>query len=102
MENVDQNAYIISDGHFGYRQLPRHGYKHSFVNHAVTYVDKIDPNINTQTIEGFWGQMKRGITGVYRHVSQKYLQSYINEYAFRYNHRHNPDEMFRILLERIV
>ncbi len=42
---------------------------------------------HTNTIEGFWGLAKNGIRGVYHNVSQKYLQMYLNEYAFRFNRR---------------
>ena len=44
-------------------------------------------DVHTNTIEGFWSLVKRGIGGVYHSVSKKYLQTYLNEYAFRYNHR---------------
>ena len=52
-------------------------------------------------IEGFWSLLKRGIGGVYHSVSEKYLQSYINEYGFRYNHRKDEKPMFLTVLERI-
>ena len=43
---------------------------------------------HTQTIEGFFGNVKNGIAGNYHGVSLKWLQSYLNEYTWRYNHRH--------------
>ena len=45
-------------------------------------------HVHTQTIEGFWSLLKRGIEGVYHSVSTKYLQTYCDEYAFRYNRAH--------------
>lgn len=51
-------------------------------------------NVHTNTIEGFWSLLKNGIRGVYHSVSSKHLQSYINEYAFRYNHRKDEVSMF--------
>ena len=45
--------------------------------------------------------LKRGISGVYHAVSVKYLQNYINEYAFRYNHRKDEKSMFLTVLERV-
>lgn len=101
-KNIDPKARVVTDGHYGYKLLPRYGYKHASVNHSIHYVDKKNPLIHTNSIEGFWGQMKRGITGVYRHVSRDYLQNYMDEYAFRYNHRHNPGEMFSLILNKIV
>jgi len=58
-------------------------------------------NIHTNNIEGFWSLLKRGIGGVYHSVSEKYLQSYINEYGFRYNHRKDEKPMFLTVLEKI-
>jgi hypothetical protein len=52
------------------------------------------------TIDGFWSLVKRGITGVYYQVGLEYLQSYLNEYAFRYNRRKVMCPMFRLLAER--
>lgn len=54
----------------------------------------------TSTIDGFWSLVKRGITGVYYQVGIEYLQSYLNEYAFRYNRRKVMYPMFRLLAER--
>jgi len=46
--------------------------------------------------------LKRGINGVYHAVSEKYLQNYINEYAFRYNHRNDDKPMFKTVLAQIA
>ncbi|HEY4810045.1 MAG TPA: IS1595 family transposase [Solirubrobacteraceae bacterium] len=56
--------------------------------------------VHTQTIDGFFGNMKNGIAGNYHGVSVKWLQSYVNEYAWRYNHRDNGRAMFAELLHR--
>jgi transposase len=56
--------------------------------------------VHTNTIEGFWSLMKRGIDGVYHAVSAKHLQMYVDEYAFRYNHRNDGRAMFRTVTER--
>ena len=44
--------------------------------------------------------LKPGIAGVYHFVSAKHLQSYVNEYAFRYNHRDDSQAMFQTVRER--
>ena len=50
------------------------------------------------TIEGFWSLVKRGVSGVYHAISDKYLQSYLDEYSFRYNHRKDKQPMFQTFL----
>ena len=72
-------------------------HKHATVNHSKGYVDGY---AHTNTIDGFWSLVKRGITGVYYQVGLDYLQSYLNEYAFRYNRRKVMYPMFRLLAER--
>ena len=82
-----------------YRGLTRMGYTHKRVRHlAKVYVDG---NVHTNTVEGFWSLLKRGISGVYHAVSAKHLQLYVDEYAFRYNHRNDPRPMFKTLASRI-
>ena len=56
---------------------------------------------HTNTIDGFWSLVKGGIAGVYKHVSPDYLQEYVNEYSFRYNHRKDEQPMFESFLNRI-
>jgi len=58
-------------------------------------------DVHTNTIKGFWSLSKRGINEVYHAVSEKYLQSYINEYGFKYNHRKDDRPMFLTVLEKI-
>ena len=94
-ENVDPTARVMTDEYAGYTQLTKKGYKHSVIKHKDTYVVG---DIYTQNVENLWSHIKRGITGVYRVVSKKYLQAYIDEYTFRYNHRHELGFMFDRLL----
>ncbi|MEK7105726.1 MAG: IS1595 family transposase [Patescibacteria group bacterium] len=96
---VSKGSWIMSDAHWGYWGLSKKGYLHNAVNHSKYFVRD---EIYTQNIESFWSHPKRGITGVYRHVSKKYLQLYFDEYAFRYNHREEKGRMFEILLKKIV
>ncbi len=57
---------------------------------------------HTNTIEGFWSLVKRGISGVNHAVSAKYLQDYLNEYAFSYNRRQQEEPMFESFLSQVV
>ena len=82
-----------------YDKLNTQGYKHKRVHHA-TEVWAIG-DAHTNTIEGFWSVLKRGINGVYHAVSKKHLQGYINEYSFRYNHRKDERSMFWSVLKQV-
>jgi transposase-like protein len=85
VHSVTPGTNINSDEWRAYKSLPQHGYSHTTVNHsALEYVRGL---AHTNTIEGFWSQLKRSIDGTYHAVSPKYLQSYLNEFTFRYNHR---------------
>ncbi len=59
-------------------------------------------DVHTNTIEGFWSLIKRGIGGVYHSVSKKYLQTYLDEYSFRYNRRNGDQPMFTSLLGEVA
>jgi len=58
-------------------------------------------SVHTNTIEGFWALLKTGIIGTHHAVGAKYLQTYVNEYAFRYNHRDDARPMFKVITDRI-
>jgi hypothetical protein len=64
-------------------------YPHEVVNHELGQY--VVGAVHTQTIEGFWSLVKRGVVGAFHKVSRKYLPLYVAEFQFRYNHRNNPD-----------
>lgn len=78
-------SHIHSDEWQAYKTLDRRGYSHTTVNHSK--LEYVSGTAHTNTIEGFWSQLKRSIDGSYHAVSPKYLQSYINQFVFMYNHR---------------
>lgn len=98
--NVDPKARVITDDNRGYVQLRHHGFDHDSVNHSVG--EYVRGDVYTQSIENVWSHLKRGIYGVYRHVSKKYLQAYADEYAWRYNHRFYAGKMFDGLLQQVA
>ena len=90
---------IYTDELKSYEGLAQRGYRHRRIAHSEgVYVAGA---VHTNTIEGFWSLVKRGIGGVYHSVSAKHLQSYLDEYAFRYNHRKDPGGMFAAFRSRI-
>jgi ISXO2 transposase-like protein len=58
-------------------------------------------DVHTNTIEGFWSLVKRGISGVYHSVGHHYLQTYLNQYNFRYNRRDQGSLIFTSILKRV-
>lgn len=98
--NIEPNSKVYSDEFHVYDTLKTLGYAHHSVNHSLEVW--VEGDAHTNTIEGFWSLLKRGINGVYHAVSEKYLQNYINEYAFRYNHRNDDKPMFKTVLGQIV
>ena len=100
-ESVDEDAVIITDGMASYRNLGRLGYQHDVVPHSEgIYV--IGKNIHTNSVEGFWSQLKRSIDGSYHHVTTHHLQKYVDEYAFRYSHRNDEQNMFWTMMGRVI
>ena len=71
------------------------GYKREYVTHSKGQWK--DGNCHTNTVEGLWAVMKRGLYGIYHNVTPKHLQSYCNEFAFRYNSRGIKDSQRFIL-----
>jgi len=82
-----------------YKTLPKFGFNHEAVNHGQNeYVRGIH---HTNSVEGFWSHLKRGISSTHVAVSRKHLQKYVDEFAFRYNNRHAPAEMFNRMLAQV-
>lgn len=98
--NVSPTAKVMTDELAGYVNLHKLGYIHEAVNHGRK--EYVRGDIHTQNIEGLWAGLKRGIYGVYRVVSKKYLQAYADEYAWRYNNRMLGGGMFDLLLRQVV
>lgn len=94
--NVDiGNATLITDEYKGYLGISRF-MSHETVDHQVWYVDG---HKHTNSIEGFWALLKRGITGQYHKVSIRHLHKYIDEFCYRYNHR-DFDDLFSLTISK--
>ncbi|MEX2013666.1 MAG: IS1595 family transposase [Parcubacteria group bacterium] len=96
--NISKDAQIMTDEFRVYAKLKNLGYQRSAVKHKNYQWRKGEAYTNT--IEGFWGQLKRSIRGTYHFVSAKHLQAYVDEFAFRYNQRLSPVPCFQTLVQR--
>jgi hypothetical protein len=100
MENVAVGTTISSDEWNVYkRYLPTLGYNHGYVTHSAD--EFVRGPHHTNTLEGFWSWLKRGIKGTHVSVSKKHLQKYVDEFAFRFNNRDKPADMFNRLVRQV-
>lgn len=81
-EKLAKGSILITDGFGAYHKLNEE-YQHEIINHEKQVFVK--GSFHTNTLEGFWSHLKRGLHGVYHHASKKHLHRYCNEYAFRWN-----------------
>jgi transposase-like protein len=98
-EHIMPRNIVFTDEFTGYNGLKVRGYHHNRIHHAERVY--VSGNTHTNTIEGFWSLIKRGIGGVYHNVGRHYLQTYLNEYTFRYNRRFDEQPMFTSFLHQI-
>jgi transposase len=99
-KHVLPKSLIFTDEYTSYDGLShmKEKYGHRRIRHASGVY--VMGDVHTNTIEGFWSLVKRGIGGVYHSVSHKYLQTYLDEYSFRYNHRDCGNLIFPLILAR--
>ncbi len=98
IENVTPGTRVHSDTALAFSGLGKH-YRHEAVNHSIK--EYVRGDVHTNTIEAFWGNVKRGISGTYVWVSKKYLPTYLREFEYRHNLRHAPWMMFDCLLQAL-
>ncbi len=99
-DNVSPDAILYTDEWAMYSRLGQQFAEH----HTIAHRDAVyaDGHVHTQTVEGFFGNVKRGLSGVQHNVSRKWLQAYVNEFQFKYNHRDASFPMFRLILANIA
>lgn len=81
-KNVSRKAHLRTDSFPSYKKVGREFASHETVDHTREYV-RGDVHVNTA--ENFFSILKRGIDGVYHHVSEAHLPKYLAEFDFRYN-----------------
>lgn len=98
-EHVKEGTEVFTDEFKTYSRL-NELYQHSAVNHSTG--EFVIGKAHTNTIENFWGTFKRGVYGIYHHLSRKHMNRYINEFAFRYNNKSSSaTDKFNLLLTSV-
>ncbi len=87
---VDRKSYLMTDDAMHYKRMGQEFSGHGTVNHSIEEYVR-GTFWHTNTIEGYFSILKRGINGVYQHVSQQHLKRYLGEFDFRYNNRKVTD-----------
>jgi transposase len=98
-EKIEENSTVVTNGFLAYKDLPKHNFNHKVISHTAH--EYVKDGFHTNTLEGFWSQLKRMIKGTHMHVSKKHLQKYIDECATRYMLR-NEGNMFDIILKQVA
>lgn len=102
--NVEPGSIVSTDENNAYSLLKKEGYSHGTVKHMAKEWAKVDPqtgiNHHVNSVESFWRLFKRSIASTHIHVSQKYMQRYLDEFTFRSNHRQMGNAMFDLLIAR--
>jgi transposase-like protein len=86
--HADKQSRLMTDGAPQYRTIGWNFADHAWVDHSKgEYVSKQDVTIHSNTVEGYFSILKRGVYGVFHHVSEAHLHRYLSEFDFRYSNR---------------
>lgn len=101
VKNVDSTSHtlLLTDGASAYRRLIP-DYDHHSVDHGRK--EYVRGYVHVNSMENFWSHCKRSITGVYKTISKRHSQTYLNAYVFHYNNRHNDRKRFLALLDIVL
>jgi transposase-like protein len=83
--NVSRKSHLMTDELKAYTEIGWNFSKHETVKHSAD--EYVRGNVSTNTVEGFFSILKRGVYGTYQHVSEAHLQRYLAEFDFRYSNR---------------
>lgn len=105
VRNVEPGSTVSTDELMSYGLLTDDGYKHGTVKHGEkewSYYDyRHGVFHNTNSVESFWKLFKHSVRSTHIHVSPKYMDRYLREFAFRSNHRAMQNAMFDLLIGAI-
>jgi transposase len=94
--HVLPSTMVFTDEWRSYLGLRRAGYGHRRIHHRQSVY--VAGNVHTNTIEGFFGHFKTDVRGTHHSISRRWLDSYLNEWVWKWNHRDDDEAMFRQLL----
>lgn len=98
-ERIGPNSTLVTDGFGGYSKIDGHFGKHVVLNKTQKKYT-LGP-YHTNTIEGFWSMLKRAKVGQYHKINIEHFQGYVDELAFKYNHRNN-EKSFELLIYNCI
>lgn len=91
MANIAKDSHLMTDGAMHYRKIGKEFDLHESTNHLIKEYAKPSKvagvSAHSNTVESYFGILKRGITGTYHHVSEEHLQRYVDEFDFRFSNR---------------
>jgi transposase-like protein len=85
VKHVSRKSTLMTDTAGGYMGVGKEFARHGMVDHGA--LEYVRGDVHSNTVEGYFSILKRGITGVYHHVSEAHLRRYLAEFDFRYNER---------------
>lgn len=88
--NVHKSAHLMTDELKAYKKIGKNFASHESVQHSK--LEYVRGNVSTNTVEGFFGLLKRGVNGTFHHISREHLHRYLSEFDFRYNRRKITDQ----------
>ena len=95
---IAKQSTVLTDELHIYRTAAEHGYNHETVKHKI--YEYVRGKVHTNSIEGFWSQLKRSLDGTHHAVSPKFLQQYVDEFVWRYNRR--GETLFPLLVGEVA
>ncbi|MBX7152535.1 IS1595 family transposase [bacterium] len=88
-ENINPKSHLMTDELESYKKIGKGFASHQTVKHSAYEYSR--GNVTTNTVEGFFGLLKRGVNGTFHHLSKEHLHRYLAEFDFRYNRRKLTD-----------
>jgi transposase-like protein len=84
-EHIRRDSHLMTDEAGIYKVIGKQFAAHSYVNHGRE--EYVRGEVSTNTVEGYFSILKRGLVGTFHHVGEQHLQRYVKEFDFRYNYR---------------